>query len=98
MAATTGSKDLHQSINQLRVCITALRVQYGEAPAVRRLTNDLERLEIDVHDLETSPPEQLRPPPARPDVVYVPDSKSDEQAWLGAQDEGLGFHSRSRTM
>ncbi|WP_280449874.1 hypothetical protein [Nocardia brasiliensis] len=31
------------------------------------------------------------------DTIYVPDSKSDEAAWMGAQDEGLGFHSRPRT-
>ncbi|MDL9945654.1 MULTISPECIES: hypothetical protein [unclassified Gordonia (in: high G+C Gram-positive bacteria)] len=94
--ATIEMKDLRRSIGLLRHHISSLKVQYGDVDAVRRMTNDLDRLEIDLHDFEHSPPPLLKPS-KREDVVYVPDSKSDEAAWLGAQDEGLGFHSRERT-
>ncbi|MGV9710088.1 hypothetical protein ACWDTI_05440 [Gordonia sp. NPDC003424] len=93
---TAEMNELHRSIGVLRHHILTLKAQYGDVDAVRRMTNDLDRLEIDLHDFETTPPPLLRPK-AKADVVYVPDSKSDEAAWLGAQDEGLGFHSRERT-
>ena len=92
----TDIHELRQSIGQLRQCVGALRAQYGDASAVRRLANDIDRLDIDTVDFEQSPPPQL-PNARRGDVIYVPDSKSDESAWMGAQDEGLGFHSRERT-
>ncbi|MGO4616020.1 hypothetical protein AB4305_26150 [Nocardia sp. 2YAB30] len=87
--------ELRYAVGQLRQSIGALRTHYGDANTVRRLENDLERLVIDADELEQSPPPEV---PRRPqDTIYVPDSKSDEAAWMGAQDEGLGFHSRPRT-
>ncbi|MQY23998.1 hypothetical protein [Nocardia macrotermitis] len=88
--------DLHFAVGQLQQCIGALRGHYGDAHSVRRLENDLERLLLDTEDFEQTPPPEIGS--RRPqDVIYVPDSKSDEAAWMGAQDEGLGFHSRPRT-
>ncbi|MBF6164579.1 hypothetical protein IU486_07300 [Streptomyces gardneri] len=87
--------ELRYAVGQLRQSVTALRTQYGDASTVRRLENDLERLVIDADELEQSPPPEVHRRPQ--DVIYVPDSKSDEAAWMGAQDEGLGFHSRPRT-
>ncbi|MFD8243981.1 hypothetical protein [Nocardia sp. NPDC059691] len=87
--------ELRYAVGQLRQSIGVLRTQYGDASTVRRLENDLERLAIDADELEQSPPPEVRQ--TAQDVIYVPDSKSDEAAWMGAQDEGLGFHSRPRT-
>ncbi|VFB00457.1 hypothetical protein [Nocardia cyriacigeorgica] len=87
--------DLRYAVGQLRHSIEALRANYGDATTVRRLENDLERLTIDSEDLEQSPPPRVAKRAQEP--IYVPDSKSDEAAWMGAQDEGLGFHSRPRT-
>ncbi|WP_039803243.1 hypothetical protein [Nocardia araoensis] len=87
--------ELRYAVGQLRQSIGVLRTQYGDASTVRRLENDLERLVIDADELEQSPPPEVRH--RAQDVIYVPDSKSDEAAWMGAQDEGLGFHSRPRT-
>ncbi|MFE3441619.1 hypothetical protein ACFXNW_01150 [Nocardia sp. NPDC059180] len=87
--------DLRYAVGQLRQSIEALRANYGDANTVRRLENDLERLAIDTDELEQSPPPVVARRPQAP--IYVPDSKSDEAAWMGAQDEGLGFHSRPRT-
>ncbi|CAM2893826.1 hypothetical protein [Skermania piniformis] len=93
--ADSGITDLRETIGHLERCIAALRTQYGDTITVRRLALDVERLDLDTTELEKAP----RPTPHRRgnDVIYVPDSKFDEDAWLGAQDEGLGFHSRERT-
>ncbi|MFE1594340.1 hypothetical protein [Nocardia sp. NPDC058705] len=88
--------ELRYAVGQLRQSIGALRSNYGDAGAIRRLENDLERLVIDAEDFEQEPPPELAVP-RRSEPIYVPDSKSDEAAWMGAQDEGLGFHSRPRT-
>jgi hypothetical protein len=87
--------ELRFAVGQLRQSIGALRSNYGDANTVRRLENDLERLVIDADELEQSPPQMVSS--RRQETIYVPDSKSDEAAWMGAQDEGLGFHSRPRT-
>ncbi|WP_067863504.1 hypothetical protein [Nocardia shimofusensis] len=87
--------ELRYAVNQLRQSIGALRTHYGDANTVRRLENDLERLTIDADEFEQAPPPEVRRRPQN--TIYVPDSKSDEAAWMGAQDEGLGFHSRPRT-
>ncbi|WP_040800058.1 hypothetical protein [Nocardia higoensis] len=87
--------ELRYAVNQLRQSIGALRTHYGDANTVRRLENDLERLTIDADEFEQAPPPEVTRRPQN--TIYVPDSKSDEAAWMGAQDEGLGFHSRPRT-
>lgn len=88
--------ELRYAVGQLRQSIDVLRAHYGDAGSVRRLENDLERLLIDTEELEQSPPPMV--PKRGQETIYVPDSKSDEAAWMGAQDEGLGFHSRPRTI
>ncbi|MFE2993936.1 hypothetical protein ACFXG4_02840 [Nocardia sp. NPDC059246] len=87
--------ELRYAVGQLRQCVTALRSHYGDAGTVRRLENDLERLVIDTDEFEQAPPPEA--PQAKQETIYVPDAKHDEAAWMGAQDEGLGFHSRPRT-
>ncbi|MGW5112221.1 hypothetical protein [Nocardia sp. NPDC004123] len=87
--------ELRYAVGQLRQCVTALRSHYGDAGTVRRLENDLERLVIDTDEFEQAPPPET--PQAKQETIYVPDAKHDEAAWMGAQDEGLGFHSRPRT-
>lgn len=87
--------ELRYAVGQLRHSIDLLRTHYGDAGTIRRLENDLERLAIDADELEKTPPPVLAGGAREP--IYVPDSKSDEAAWMGAQDEGLGFHSRPRT-
>ncbi|MDS1116175.1 hypothetical protein RD149_20740 [Gordonia westfalica] len=88
---------IHHSIQALRHQLVTLKARYGDADSVRRMVNDLDRLDIDLHDFEQNPPKLRQQAKPGQDRVYVPDSKSDEAAWLGAQDEGLGFHSRERT-
>ncbi|MRH86400.1 hypothetical protein GFY24_02765 [Nocardia sp. SYP-A9097] len=87
--------ELRYTVGQLRQCVSALRSHYGETGSVRRLENDLDRLVIDADEFEQAPPPET--PRGKQEPIYVPDAKHDEAAWMGAQDEGLGFHSRPRT-
>ena len=87
---------LQHSIEQLRHGIAAVHRAFGDAPAVRRLANDLERLEIDAGDLASSPP--VRQPGAEvPEHVVVPDTPLDETMWSDADDEGVGGYHGDRT-
>jgi hypothetical protein len=91
---STEISELRRTIGQLRQCVGALRARYGEAPAVRRLANDLERLDIDAGELDQSPvPVQVKPTD-RANVVVVPDTPYDPALWQGADDEGVGGYQR----
>ncbi|RVW09061.1 hypothetical protein EGT67_12960 [Prescottella agglutinans] len=85
---TTEVMELQRTIGHLRECVGSLRDVYGDASAVRRLANDVDRLDIDAHDLSDSPP---RPTvSATAERVQVPDTPYDRSLWQGADDEGLG--------
>lgn len=88
--ATTDLHELQNAIGHLRRCVGSLRSHYGDAASVRRLANDLERLDIDARDFAESPPRELRP--ASEDRIPVPDSPYDDSLFRGvdADDEGLG--------
>jgi hypothetical protein len=91
---STEISELRRTIGQLRQCVGALRARYGEAPAVRRLANDLERLDIDAGELDQSAvPVQIKPAD-RANVVVVPDTPYDPALWQGADDEGVGGYQR----
>ncbi|GAB3499314.1 hypothetical protein [Amycolatopsis cihanbeyliensis] len=92
---TTEITELRRTIGQLRQCVGALRARYGEAPAVRRLANDLERLDIDASELGEAPPVPAQSKSAdRENVVVVPDTPYDPSLWQGADDEGVGGYQR----
>ncbi|GAB2750547.1 MULTISPECIES: hypothetical protein [Amycolatopsis] len=94
---TTEFTELRRTIGQLRQCVGALRAKYGEAPAVRRIANDVERLEIDVNEFDDTPPvpQQARATD-RSNVVVVPDTPYDPSLWHGADDEGVGGYQRDQ--
>jgi hypothetical protein len=89
---TTELTELRRSIGQLRHCVEALRADFGDTSAVRRLANDVERLEIDAVDLAEAPtpPKPRVGDGGKPDVVVVPDTPYDRALWLDADDEGVG--------
>jgi hypothetical protein len=89
---------MQRTISQLRAGLTDLRAKYGDSVEVRRLANDLERLEIDAEDLagRPTPPKPRQPEGGKPDVVVVPDTPYDPALWLGADDEGVGGVQRHR--
>ncbi|MCP2241544.1 hypothetical protein [Lentzea aerocolonigenes] len=74
-----------------RLCerTTALRARSGRDPVVRRLVNDVERIAIDLDELD----DHFGPVPRqREDVVIVSDTPYDPALWHGADDEGVGGH------
>ncbi|GAA4838916.1 hypothetical protein [Saccharopolyspora rosea] len=88
---TTELTELQRVLGQLRSSVGALRARYGDAPAVRRIRNDVERLDIDVAELSGALPDQRRGArTAGEDVVIVPDTPYDPSLWRDADDEGVG--------
>ncbi|HKS48708.1 MAG TPA: hypothetical protein VJT49_27090 [Amycolatopsis sp.] len=93
MSTTAEIAELRRAIGQLRQCVGALRSRYGDASAVRRLVNDVDRLDIDAGDLETPIPAQQKPVD-RSDIVKIPDGPYDPSLWHDADDEGVGGYHR----
>ena len=94
---TTEIAALKRSIGQLRQCLGALRTQYGHAPALRRLANDVDRLDIDADELAGTPPAPVRAGQAgKEGVIPVPDTPYDDSLWSEADDEGVGGYRGER--
>ncbi|GAA1857405.1 hypothetical protein [Myceligenerans crystallogenes] len=93
--ATAEYETLCRSIEQLRGSVAAVRATFGDGPEVRRLVNDLERLDIDAAELAGARP-RAREAAGR-DTIYVPDSREDLTAWTDADDEGLGGYHGDRS-
>ncbi|RLK61529.1 MULTISPECIES: hypothetical protein [Actinokineospora] len=92
--SSTEISELQRTIGQLRQCVGALRARYGDVPAVRRLANDLERIDIDVADFTTAPSTPVPRRAEAAEVVVVPDTPYDPALWHGADDEGVGGYQR----
>ncbi|HKN52596.1 MAG TPA: hypothetical protein VJX66_08855 [Amycolatopsis sp.] len=93
--STSEIAELRRTIGQLRQCVGALRSRYGDHSAVRRLANDVERLDIDSADLDNAQP--AVPAQAKPvERVQVPDTPYDPSLWHGADDEGVGGYKRDQ--
>lgn len=93
---TTEISELRRTIGQLRQCVGALRTRYGDATAVQRLANDVERLDIDAGDLAAATPVPQQAAADRSEVVPVPDTPYDPSLWEGADDEGVGGYQRGQ--
>ncbi|MHA7666195.1 hypothetical protein [Mycolicibacterium sp. HS_4_1] len=90
---STTTTELHDLINGLRRCTSALTTKYGDDAATRRiindtdsLLNDVERLDIDTDELESG---QKQPGPA-PEKIAITDAPVEPTLWRGIDDEGLG--------
>ncbi len=79
---------LQHAVDQLAHAVEGVAVQAGDVVAVRRLRNDVERIQIDMGDCAG-----LQPVPAVRKLEIIPDTPYDESLWQGVDDEGLGgFH------
>jgi hypothetical protein len=92
--SSTEIQELQRTIGQLRHCVGALRGRYGDIPAVRRLMNDIERLDIDSSEFSATPSTPVPRSAAEGDFVVVPDTPYDPALWQGADDEGVGGYHR----
>lgn len=93
MSATTELAELQHLIGSLRRCATALKARYGDAPAMRRIVNDTDRILLDVELLEIDASElELRSHAviSSGEKVAIPDTEYDRSFWDGIDDEGVG--------
>jgi hypothetical protein len=89
--------ELHHLIGNMRRCVTALQHRYGDAPAMRRvmidtdrILGDLEILEMDAGELEHAAHTVV----TAGEKVQVPDTPYDREFWRGIDDEGVGGRNR----
>jgi hypothetical protein len=85
--------DVQRIVSVLRRKVASLRYHFGDVPDVRRLLNDVERLDIDITELHgnTSRPRRTQ---TLADVVMIPDAPYNPELWQGADDEGVGGYRR----
>jgi hypothetical protein len=92
--------DVSHAIDELRARVSDARTAYGDIPAVHRLVNDVERIEIDARELVgavavTTPAAAAPPSPARVGIP-IDDTPHNPSMWADADDEGVGgFHGSS---
>ena len=95
---TTEFATLRRSIEQLRQSVSGVRSAFGDGPEVRRLVNDLERLEIDAAELASCEPLRSASGAGHvPEHVVVPDTPLDAAMFSDADDEGLGGYHGDRS-
>lgn len=95
MVANSELRTLHRLVDDLQREITALVARYGDAPAVRRINNDAERLRIDMDDLASLRAPRAAAAPA--EIRAFADQPIDPAAWADSDDEGLGgYHGGTR--
>lgn len=90
MAPTTALTELQRALSQLRGSVATLRSKHGDTAQVRRISNDIDRLDIDITELSGELPAQRGSGTRAEDVVLVPDTPYDRSLWQDADDEGLG--------
>jgi hypothetical protein len=97
LPTTTEVDELHHLINDLRRCMASLVSSGGDCPAMRRLANDAERivngvdrLDIDLEDLETK--RGLGQPDGPTAMIQIPDTEYHIDFWRDVDHEGVGGH------
>jgi hypothetical protein len=95
MSKSTELAELHQLIGHLMRCVSALQATYGDAPAMRRIVNDAERilngidrLDIDTEELELACGLALSK--AHGAMIQIPDADYDHGFWRDVDHEGVG--------
>lgn len=92
MSSTTELAELHHLVGGLQRCVTSLNSRYGDTPAVRRIMNDVERLDIDAAELDQSWSSSHHPG----EKIPIPDTQYDSEMWRDIDDEGVGGYNRTR--
>lgn len=83
-------RSLNRTIDELRNAVTSLAGKYGDITIVKRLRNDLERLVMDVDDVEKLPDAPAGGPT---EILELDDKPYDASMWDSEDlDEGLGKH------
>jgi hypothetical protein len=85
---TTKIGELQRLIADMRGSVTSLTATYGDCRATRRILNGIDRLEIDIEELEVSG--VLPQPMASPPIIQIPDTQYDHDFWRDVDHEGIG--------
>jgi hypothetical protein len=88
LSATTEVDELHQLIQRVRRCVTSLATKHGDCTAMRRIANDVERLEIDVAELALT--RGLSQPNGCTAMIQIPDTEYHIDFWRDVDHEGIG--------
>ena len=92
MSSTTEFAELHELIGGLRRRVTSLASHYGDSPTMRRIVNDIDRLDIDIEELELT--RGVSPQRRTAEKIAIPDTDYGRDFWQDVDDEGVGGHSR----
>lgn len=94
MSSPSEFAELHHLIGGLRRALTSLKSRYGDIPAMQRVVNDVDRLQVDLDRLDIDAAElDLTRAPAQPhaqEKIPVPDTQYDTEFWRDVDDEGVG--------
>jgi hypothetical protein len=88
LSTTTEVDELHQLIQRMRRCVTSLVSTHGDSSAMRRIANDVERLEIDVEELALT--RGLSQPNGPSERIQIPDTEYHIDFWRDVDHEGIG--------
>lgn len=97
MSRAAELAELHHLAGSLRRCVTSLQHRYGDAPAMRRVLLDTERIlgDLELLDADAAELEQISQPASGPtEKIQVPDTPYDREFWRDVDDEGVGGHNR----
>lgn len=93
MSRAAELAELHHLVGSLRRCVTSLQHRYGDAPAMRRVLLDTERILSDLDLLESDAAELELPTTTAAHTgakIQVPDTPYDREMWRDIDDEGVG--------
>jgi len=97
MSKATELAELHQHIGNLRRCVNSLQERYRDAPQMRRVIIDTERIIADLELLEMDAGElelAMHTVVFSGEKIQVPDTPYDREFWRDVDDEGVGGHNR----
>ncbi len=98
MSRAAELAELHHLAGSLRRCVTSLQHRYGDAPAMRRVLLDTERIlgDLELLDADAAELEQIsHQAPAPAEKIQVPDTPYDREFWRDVDDEGVGGRGRA---
>lgn len=90
--------ELRDLVGGLRRCVTALKARYADAPGLRRIVLDAERILSDVELLDADAGElDLERFSAQypQETIAIPDTEYDAEFWRDVDDEGIGGQFRA---
>ena len=96
MVVSVAHRALHHAIDDLRTAAGALQAGHGDVPVLARLRNDLDRLILDVSDVDALPPVRTAAVALPPSATAAGETRAGDDStayvanWDEVDDEGVG--------